>query len=474
MIELSTVGLVLYELLVVAAIVHVLMDNRQPDRTIAWALIIFFVPFAGIIFYLFFGVNTRKERLISKRSMDKLTKSSMLSFVEQRNLKVDKRHRQLVDLYVNQDLSLPFKDNKTDIFTSGEAFFQSLINDISHAKHHIHIDMYIWEDDTIGNKVADALIAKAKEGVAVRVVYDDVGCWRVPQRFFSRMSREGISVQPFMPVRFPTLTRRVNYRNHRKVIVIDGQVGYIGGMNIADRYVHGIGDQEWRDTMLRIVGGAVYGLQRTFLIDWYFVSRTLITDSDYYPPVKLQQPNDCVAQVVTSSPAAYFPNIMQGYVRIIMEAKNYVYIQTPYFMPNEPVLFALKTAALGGVDVRIMVPERCDAFFVEWASRSYLREVAEAGVKVYLYRAGFLHSKTLICDDSIVACGSTNVDFRSFENNFEANIFIYNEVEALRHKNIFLDDQRHSISLRRIKKRMRPPFLIHFWESVVRLFSPLM
>lgn len=474
MIELSTVGLVLYELLVVAAIVHVLMDNRQPDRTIAWALIIFFVPFAGIIFYLFFGVNTRKERLISKRSMDKLTKSSMLSFVEQRNLKVDKRHRQLVDLYVNQDLSLPFKDNKTDIFTSGEAFFQSLINDISHAQHHIHIDMYIWEDDTIGNKVADALIARAKEGVAVRVVYDDVGCWRVPQRFFSRMSREGISVQPFMPVRFPTLTRRVNYRNHRKVIVIDGQVGYIGGMNIADRYVHGIGDQEWRDTMLRIVGGAVYGLQRTFLIDWYFVSRTLITDSDYYPPVKLQQPNDCVAQVVTSSPAADFPNIMQGYVRIIMEAKNYVYIQTPYFMPNEPVLFALKTAALGGVDVRIMVPERCDAFFVEWASRSYLREVVEAGVKVYLYRAGFLHSKTLICDDSIVACGSTNVDFRSFENNFEANIFIYNEVEALRHKNIFLDDQRHSISLRRIKKRMRPPFLIHFWESVVRLFSPLM
>lgn len=474
MIELSTVGLVLYELLVVAAIVHVLMDNRQPDRTIAWALIIFFVPFAGIIFYLFFGVNTRKERLISKRSMDKLTKSSMLSFVEQRNLKVDKRHRPLVDLYVNQDLSLPFKDNKTDIFTSGEAFFQSLINDISHAKHHIHIDMYIWEDDTIGNKVADALIAKAKDGVAVRVVYDDVGCWRVPQRFFSRMSREGISVEPFMPVRFPTLTRRVNYRNHRKVIVIDGQVGYIGGMNIADRYVHGIGDQEWRDTMLRIVGGAVYGLQRTFLIDWYFVSRTLITDSDYYPPVKLQQPNDCVAQVVTSSPAADFPNIMQGYVRIIMEAKNYVYIQTPYFMPNEPVLFALKTAALGGVDVRIMVPERCDAFFVEWASRSYLREVAEAGVKVYLYRAGFLHSKTLICDDSIVACGSTNVDFRSFENNFEANIFIYNEVEALRHKNIFLDDQRHSISLRRIKKRMRPPFLIHFWESVVRLFSPLM
>ncbi len=472
--ELSTIGIIFYELVVIATIVHVLMDNRQPDRTMAWALVIFFVPFVGIILYMFFGVNTRKDKHISRRSMNQLTKSSMLEFVEQRNLKVDDKHKQLVDLFVNQNLSLPFKDNYTEIFIDGDSMFKAFLDDIKNAKHHIHIDMYIWEADELGKCIADALIEKARQGVEVRVIYDDVGCWRVPNAFFDKMSSNGIQVEPFMPVRFPTLTRRVNYRNHRKVIVVDGRVGYIGGMNIADRYVKGTATQEWRDTMLRIEGGVVYGLQRTFLVDWYFVTGKLITDHVYYPQLNVAAPNDCVAQVVTSSPVAEFPDIMQGYVRIIMGAKHYVYIQTPYFMPTEPVLFALKTAALGGIDVRIMVPERGDAYFVEWASRSYLREVVEAGVKVYLYRAGFMHSKMMVCDDSIVTCGSTNVDFRSFENNFEANIFFYDEPTALRHKRIFLDDQRHSLLLSKIKKRMRPPFIIHFWESLVRVFSPLM
>lgn len=472
--ELTTIVIAFYELIVIATIVHVLMDNRQPDRTMAWALVIFFVPIIGIILYIFFGINTRKDRLISRRSMDQLTKSSMLEFVEQRNLKVDEKHKLLVDLFINQNLSLPFKDNYTEIFTDGESMFKALMDDIRKAKHHIHIDMYIWEEDSLGSMIADALKEKARQGIEVRVVYDDVGCWRVPQRFFDNMTNAGVEVYPFLPVHFPTLTRRVNYRNHRKVIVIDGRVGYIGGMNIAERYVKGTSTQPWRDTMLRIEGGVVYGLQRVFLVDWYFVTGTLITDHVYYPSLKVPSSNDCVAQIVTSSPVAQFPDIMQGYVRIIMDARQYVYIQTPYFMPTEPVLFALKTAAQSGVDVRIMVPERCDAYFVEWASRSYLREVAEAGVKVYLYRAGFMHSKMLVSDDSIVTCGSTNVDFRSFENNFEANIFIYDEPTALRHKRIFINDQAHSLLLSKIGKRMCPPFVIHLWESVVRLFSPLM
>lgn len=472
--ELSTIGLIIYEIAVIAAIVHVLMDNRQPDRTMAWALVIFFVPFVGIILYLFFGINTRKDKYVSRRSMNQLTKSSMLEFVEQRNLTVDDKNKQLVDLFVNQNLSLPFKDNYTEIFTDGKSLFKTLIDDIRAASHHIHLDMYIWEDDSLGRAVADALIEKARQGIEVRVIYDDVGCWRVSQSFFERMSKSGVQVYPFLPVRFPTLTRRVNYRNHRKLVVIDGRIGYIGGMNIAERYVNGTELQPWRDTMLRIEGGVVYGLQRTFLVDWYFVTRELITDHSYYPSLAVTEPNDCVAQIVTSSPIARFPDIMQGYVRIIMGAKRYVFIQTPYFMPTEPVLFALKTAALGGIDVRIMVPERCDAYFVEWASRSYLREVVEAGVKVYLYRAGFMHAKMMVADDSVVTCGSTNVDFRSFENNFEANIFIYDEHSALRHKRIFLDDQRQSLLLSKIRKRMNPPFHIHLWESLVRLFSPLM
>ena len=233
--ELSTIGIIFYELVVIATIVHVLMDNRQPDRTMAWALVIFFVPFVGIILYLFFGVNTRKDKHISRRSMNQLTKSSMLEFVEQRNLKVDDKHKQLVGLFVNQNLSLPFKDNYTEIFIEGDSMFKAFLDDIKNAKHHIHIDMYIWEADELGKCIADALIEKARQGVEVRVIYDDVGCWRVPNAFFDNMSSNGIQVEPFMPVRFPTLTRRVNYRNHRKVIVVDGRVGYIGGMNIADR-----------------------------------------------------------------------------------------------------------------------------------------------------------------------------------------------------------------------------------------------
>ncbi len=231
--------------------------------------------------------------------------------------------------------------------------------------------------------------------------------------------------------------------------------------------------------MFRITGGAVYGIQRAFLIDWYFVDRTLITNRDYYPPqlkANNQQPiaNNCLAQIVTSSPTNPYPEIMQGFVRIILAARRYIYIETPYFLPNEPVLFALKTAAMAGVDVRILCPRRSDARFTEWASRSYLREVYEAGVKVYLYQAGFLHSKTMVCDDSLTTCGSTNVDFRSFENNFEANAFIYDEGTALRMKNIFLRDQEHAILLSDLPQRIHPKFKKRLWESFTRLFSPLL
>ena len=463
---------------VATAVIHVVMDNRQPAKTMAWALVIIFVPVIGLVFYLFFGISHRKERLVSQGSLDQLTKRSMLSFVEQENLRVPERQKQLVDLFVNQSFSLPFKDNQIDIMTDGYAFFPELLKDIAHARHHIHIDMYIFEDDALGNLIADALIDKARAGVMVRIIYDDVGCWKVKHRFFERMREGGIEVAAYLPVRFPSFTSKVNYRNHRKLIVIDGVTGYIGGMNIALRYVKGVG-QPWRDTMLRITGGAVYGIQRAFLIDWYFVDRTLITNRDYYPQqpiVNSQQPiaNNCLAQIVTSGPTNPYPEIMQGFVRIILAARRYIYIETPYFLPNEPVLFALKTAAMAGVDIRILCPRRSDARFTEWASRSYLREVYEAGVKVYLYDAGFLHAKMMVCDDSLTTCGSTNVDFRSFENNFEANAFIYDEGTAIRMKNTFLRDQEHAILLSDLPHRIHPSFKKRLWESLTRLMSPLL
>lgn len=463
-----------YGMVVVGTIISVLMDNRQPVKTMAWVMVLTFVPIAGIVLYFFFGQNTRKEKLISQHSLDLLTKSSMLEFAVQTDLKVPEKCETLVRLFASQNWAMPFKDNSIDIYTRGYEFFCSLINEIGAAKSSVHIDTYIFNNDPLGLLMADVLIDKARQGVEVRVIYDDVGCWNVRDSFFSRMRDAGVKVMPFMPVRFPAFTSKVNYRNHRKVCVIDGKVGFIGGMNIAKRYVTGTGKQKWRDTHLKIVGGAVYALQRAFLVDWYFVSGTLITDRRYYPELTAGIKNDIVVQIVTSSPVAPWPDIMQGYVRILLEARRYVYIQTPYFLPTETVMSAMRIAALAGVDVRIMIPRHGDAKFVEWASRSYVFETIQAGVKVYLYRAGFLHSKLLVSDDVICTCGSTNVDFRSFENNFESNAFIYDRDTALRFKQVFMDDTKNCTFVTERMIANKRPFVNRLWESLVRLLSPLL
>ncbi len=474
MIYFHWIYLLIYVLLNVPAMIAVLMDNKQPAKTMAWLLLLLFMPVVGIVLYIFFGQNTRKERLISNRSMDQLTKRSMLEFVEQENLHLPKRNKPLMNLFTNQNWAFPFKDNQVEIFTDGYDFFLTLLNNIGCAKQHIHLDTYIFEDDALGYLIADALIDKAQEGVEVRVIYDDVGCWKVKDEFFERMRDAGIDVHAFMPVHFPAFTSKVNYRNHRKLCVIDGKVGFIGGMNIAQRYVKGKNGQGWRDTHLRIEGGGVYAIQRAFLVDWYFVDRTLITDRRYYPPVDERINNNCLVQVVTSSPVSPWPDIMQGYVRILLQAQRYVFMETPYFLPTEPVLFAMRTAALAGVDVRLMVPHYTDAKLVQWASRSYMMEAMEAGVKVYLYDKGFNHSKLLVSDDNLCTVGSTNIDFRSFENNFESNAFFFDESMALRIKAIFLQDQSHSLLVDDVAYFVKRPFLKRLFESVVRLLSPLL
>lgn len=476
MIYVHWIFIVLYVAVIVGIMLTVLMDNRQPAKTIAWVLVLLFVPVVGIVLYIFFGQNTRKMKLISGRSLDQLSKRSMLEFVEQRNLRMPEYFSSLVRLFTNQSLSLPFKDNAVEFYTDGYQFFPALLQAINGATNHIHLDTYIIADDPLGRLVSDALIAKAREGVEVRLIYDDVGCWRVPERFFDRMRQAGVKVRSFMPVRFPAFTSKVNYRNHRKVCVIDGTQGFIGGMNIALRYVKGLhgGTLPWRDTHMRLRGSVVYALQRAFLVDWYFVDRTLINDHRYYPPMPWHISNDSLAQVVTSSPIAQWPDIMQGYVRILLEAKRYVYMETPYFLPTEPVLFAMRTAALAGVDVRLLIPRRSDAWLIQLASMSYVTETLEAGVKVRLYEKGFNHSKLLVADDQISTCGSTNIDFRSFENNFEANVFFYDRQTALRIKDIYMRDEDCSINFSEARELHHRPYMHRFVESLLRLLSPLL
>lgn len=465
---------IVYVCVVLGTMLTVLMDNRQPAKTMAWVMVLIFIPVVGIVLYFFFGQNTRKEKFISRQSMDQLTKRSMLEFAEQQNLVLPEEHSVLINLFKTQNWALPFKNNTTDILTDGTDFFISLLRDIGQATHHIHLETYIICDDPLGRLLADALADKARQGVEVRFIYDDVGCWNVPNSFFEQMRNAGIDVHAFMPVKFPAFTSKVNYRNHRKLCVIDGKIGYIGGMNVAMRYVKGSNGRAWRDTHMRIRGGAVYGIQRSFLVDWFFVDRTLVTNRCYYPMLDGSINNDCIMQVVTSSPISPWPEMMQGYVRILLEAKRYVYMETPYFLPTEPVMFAMRTAALAGVDVRLMVPLHSDAKFVEWASRPYIQEAADSGVKVYLYKAGFNHSKLLVSDDSLSTCGSTNIDFRSFENNFESNVFIYDSGMAQRVKAVFIGDMKNCVMYGDYMRTRRLSFTHRLWESFVRLFSPLM
>lgn len=476
MIYIHWIFLLIYIMVIVSIIVTILMDNRQPAKTMAWVMVLLFVPVAGIILYIFFGQNTRKMRFISQRSLDQLSKRQMLEFVEQRELRMPDKFQSLVRLFTNQSLALPFKDNEAEFYTDGYQFFPALLQSISRARHHIHLETYIFDDDPLGRLIADALIQKAKEGVEIRVIYDDVGCWRVPSAFFERMKKAGIDVCAFMPVKFPAFTSKVNYRNHRKICVIDGIEGFTGGMNIALRYVKGMrnGTLPWRDTQMRLRGSIVYALQCAFLVDWYFVDRTLVTNRKYYPPMPWKISNDCLAQMVTSSPIAPWPDIMQGYVRILLEAKSYVYMESPYFLPTEPVLFAMRTAALAGVDVRLMVPHHSDSHLLEWASLSYVVETLAAGVKIKLYEGGFNHSKLLVADDEVSTCGSTNIDFRSFENNFESNVFFYDRQMALRIKELYMADEAQSVDFNDVDTLRHRPYLHRLTESLFRLLAPLL
>ena len=465
---LSTIVSCLFLLTVVVTIIVVVLDNRNPVKTLAWVLVLSFLPIVGLIFYFFFGRDVRKEKIISKRGYFRLNKYPLAEYYER---KPGEDRHQLMRFFRKVNGSLPFDGNSIEIYTTAYQMLPALLKAIAHAQHHIHLQFYIFEDDAVGRLVRDALMEKAKQGVEVRLLYDDVGSWKVDYAFFEQMREAGIETRAFLKVRFPMFTSKVNYRNHRKVAVIDGRIGFVGGMNIALRYLKGVSWGVWRDTHVRIEGCAVYGLQVSFLTDWYAADHSLITSSRYYPEMPVY--GESSVQIVTSNPIGGGASIMQGLLLTIAASHKYFYIQTPYLLPTEPILLALKTAALGGVDVRIMIPERADSKVAHLASLSYLDELMECGVRIYRYKKGFLHSKLMVSDDLISTVGSTNMDFRSFEHNFEVNAFMYDLGTALRMKEIFLADQKDA-ELVQIKEWRMRPWYQKVGESVIRLFAPLL
>ena len=464
--------IILYSVTILGLVLVIIAENRNPLKTIPWVIVLLLTPGIGLIFYFFFGQDNRKQRIISRRTYKRIMRRPHDGNLPQDACSVPAPYQPLVTLLANSNQSSLLYGSDMSIYTNGSDKFRDLISEIEKATHHIHLQYYIFCDDKIGNIIKELLIAKAKEGVEVRVLYDDVGCWKVKEKFFKEMQDAGIEVYAFLKVAFPVLTSKVNYRNHRKIVVIDGKVGFMGGMNIADRYEKGTDWGTWRDTHFKITGKGVHGLQAAFLIDWYVVSKQLLNAKIYYPPVPVYS-DDNIMQIATSGPVGQWRILLQAYIFMIANAKKYIFIQTPYFLPTEGLNQALQTSALGGIDVRLMLPKRSDTRTANMATHSFIDEMVKAGVKVYFYKPGFLHSKLLVTDDAVTCIGSANMDFRSFEHNFEINAFVYQPAFAKQMRKVFMYDMHHCERL--VPTRwLRRPLKQRLAESFMRLFSPLL
>ena len=467
-----TILAIVYAVTIVSCIVVVLSENRNPIKSLAWVTVLIFLPIAGLVFYLFFGRNPKSSHRLSRHNKRKLLYRVAMRTVPASELPLTPESRQIIKLSESITDTPVTVGNTITVFTEGVKKFEALKQDLKKARHFILLQYYIFTDDRIGHEIADILIDKARNGVNVKVIYDHVGSFSVNNRFFKRMRAAGIDAQPFLRVTFPQLANRINWRNHRKIVVIDGMIGYIGGMNIADRYV--VSQQNrpaWRDTHFRIQGSAISALIYSFASDWSYMGRPLPQDERDFTPENIE--NNVAIQLVTSGPDSSWHAISLAYQKAIAAAKKRIYLQTPYFLPTDTLLKELQAAALSHVDVRIMMPRHSDSRLLNLASYSYISECLMAGIKVYFYEEGMIHSKVMIIDDEITIGGSANFDFRSFEHNFESTLFIYDSDLNTRMRDIFFSDLEHCSKLTLTRWRKRPVFQ-RALESVVRLFAPIL
>lgn len=467
-----------YIVTIISVVGIVLSENRNPLKSLAWVCVLILFPVGGLILYIFFGRNIKNTRMISRRKRRKLWRSEVAdpgAVADATDVYTPESNR-LMRLGKTLTGAYVFEGNNIHIFSSGNDMFTSLLADIEKAERFIHLQFYIIKDDATGMKLAEVLERKANEGVAVRVIYDDIGSIGLTRsKMVKRLRAAGVEIFPFSRVVFPPFATRINWRNHRKVVAIDGRVGYIGGMNVADRYME-LGKQArgWRDCHLRVTGDAVGALQYSFAVDWNFMGNPLLVDTT--TPVRDQAAKDGLEgalQLMTSGPTSKWSNIELMMLNAISSARKRVLLVTPYFLPTESLLRALQAAALAKVDVRIMMPEHSDSVILTYASRSYVEECLRAGIKMYLYKGGMLHSKFMVVDDEIATVGSTNFDFRSFEHNFEANVIIYSKQINAALSKIFFEDEAACVRIKASQWRRRP-WTHKARESLTRLLSPIL
>ncbi|MFV0289305.1 MAG: cardiolipin synthase [Mangrovibacterium sp.] len=471
----------LYALLIAILIVMILFEKRTPLKTISWIMFVIFIPIIGALSYIFFGQLYRKKKMFSRKGLKGLEQIKQLT-MKQLHLITEtditelyglKENKYLIQLLLSNSNSLITTDNEIDVLKNGAQKFEQLFAAIQSAKKHIHLEYYIIEDDVIGNKFRQILIEKAQQGVEVRLIYDDVGCWSLSKYFLQSLKNAGVQVHCFMRVRMPQFTSKINYRNHRKIAIIDGELAFVGGINIADRYIYGeekLG--EWRDTHIRMRGGASTMLQVQFLVDWFFVSAEMLSITKYFHSFS-NSPTRKMVQILAGGPDSDWDTINQFYFAAISSARRHIYIATPYLIPTTEITIALKIAALAKVDVRILLPEVSDGAIPQWSTYSFIDELLEAGVKIYFYQPGFVHSKLIMVDSSFSSVGTANFDFRSLETNFEINAVIYNQETTLELEAQFMEDISKSREINLDEWEQRPRSF-RLKEALSRIMSPLL
>ncbi|TYB77262.1 cardiolipin synthase [Bizionia myxarmorum] len=465
--------------LVISAATTILFKNINPTKTLSYILVLVVFPFLGLIVYYFFGQEYRKNKIFNRKNVlnekvvQKLGNEFRLSPSQLHKLDVflDSKMKMVKLMNNNKNTPVTLK-NELLIVKNGKEKFKLLFEDLRNAEHHIHLEYYILKDDHIGKELIDIICEKALQGVEVRLTFDDVGS-KISFKTKRQLKKSGVEFYAFMPVLFPNFTGKMNYRNHRKIAIIDGKIGYIGGINVSDCYVnYKNGTSYWRDTHLRIVGEALKPLQVHFLMTWDFVSNSSCDiSSELFPDVHVDTTK--AVQIVASGPDTDWANIMEAMLVAINTANDYVYVTTPYFIPNDEIVTALQIAAKSGVDVRMLIPKSSDSWMAKHATNSYLERLLEAQVKVYRYTKGFIHAKTMVVDDLFSTIGTSNLDHRSFNINFEINALIYNEETSLELKDHFLTDLEDSEELS-LERWMDRPKYNKLKESYARLWSPLL
>lgn len=461
---------VAYGLTVLSIICVIVSENRNPVKTLAWITVLLALPALGIILYFVFGRNIKNKHSIPRRNLKRLHRLEGRQTLKKHLKKLQPQSRHLAKLAMSLGNARIYEGNAATLYNNGADKFAQLLQDLAGARQYINLQYYIIADDKIGNRLKEVLCERARAGVKVRVIYDHVGSFRTKKKYFKEMQQAGIEVYPFFKVRSPIFGSRINWRNHRKIVVIDGIIGYIGGMNIADRYIDGGKFGLWRDMHMRVTGPAVKGLQSAFAIDWAFMGNDLIEDAYEHNG---DSQGDIYAQVLTGGPTYQWDNMTLMFTKAISLARKRIFMMTPYFIPNDALLRSLQSAALSGVDVRIMMPEKSDSDMLRFASFSFIKECLQAGIKIYLFQPGMLHSKTIIIDDDIATVGSANLDFRSVEHNFEGNLLLYSTNLNKQLSDLFMQDLEQS---RRITPRewRRRSILQRGLESFFRIFSPIL